>query len=186
LSISGNDAQTVQRKFKRAWHGQLQVRFIILTNELPNFADPTGVIGTRFMVLEFRTSFLGREDPHLIHKLLREASGILNLAIEGYARLRERKRFEQPNSAKQMAKALSTTPIKEFIADRCKLDRKKRVKASELYGEYRIWCEANGYKPNDAAQFGQGLRREAQVKSQRPRKDNPHRERFYVGIEVGF
>ena len=39
LSISGEDIQTIDRKFKEAWTGRLPTRFMILTNELP--ASPT-------------------------------------------------------------------------------------------------------------------------------------------------
>ena len=37
LSISGEDALTVDRKYRPPWTGPLGVRFLLLTNELPRF-----------------------------------------------------------------------------------------------------------------------------------------------------
>src|SRR5215472_9160659 len=38
LSITGEDTITIDRKFLPAWTGRLQVRFLILSNELPRLA----------------------------------------------------------------------------------------------------------------------------------------------------
>jgi putative DNA primase/helicase len=38
LSVSGEDGQTVDRKFLQPWSGQLSTRFVLMTNELPRFA----------------------------------------------------------------------------------------------------------------------------------------------------
>jgi hypothetical protein len=42
LSISGEDALTVDRKYRDPWNGRLGIRFLILTNELPRMADSSG------------------------------------------------------------------------------------------------------------------------------------------------
>ena len=44
LSITGEDSIDVDRKYKKAWTGQLQARFFVLSNELfQNCADaPAG------------------------------------------------------------------------------------------------------------------------------------------------
>jgi putative DNA primase/helicase len=50
----------------------------LTSNELPDFKDDTGVIATRFVILETPVSFFGREDPELESTLCGEWSGILN------------------------------------------------------------------------------------------------------------
>jgi hypothetical protein len=42
LSISGEDALTIDRKHRESWTGRLPTRFVVITNELPTFADTSG------------------------------------------------------------------------------------------------------------------------------------------------
>jgi hypothetical protein len=79
LSIIGEDVQEINRKNKPFWSGILRCRVLILSNELPDFKDDTGVIATRFIILLTSVSFLGREDNELEGKLRAELSGILEL-----------------------------------------------------------------------------------------------------------
>ncbi|MBI1204786.1 MAG: NTP-binding protein [Rhodopseudomonas sp.] len=93
LSISGEDAVTVDRKYLNAWTGRLGVRFLIMTNELPRLADASGALASRFVVLTMSQSFFGKEDRGLGNRLLGELAGILNWSLEGFRRLRERGYF---------------------------------------------------------------------------------------------
>ena len=58
LSIIGEDVQDINRKNKPYWSGILRLRVMILSNELPDFKDDTGVIATRFVILQTQVSFL--------------------------------------------------------------------------------------------------------------------------------
>src|SRR4029079_12881686 len=62
LSISGEDALTIDRKYRDAWPGRLVVRFLLLSNELPSISDAGGAIASRFIVLLLSRSFYGHED----------------------------------------------------------------------------------------------------------------------------
>ena len=42
--------------------GTLPTRFLLLSNELPELADASGAMASRFIVLTLRNSFYGRED----------------------------------------------------------------------------------------------------------------------------
>lgn len=90
LSISGEDAITVDRKFQAAWTGRFGIRFLIMSNELPRLSDASGALASRFLVLTMTNSFYGKEDLELANRLLAELPGILNWARGGYLRLRER------------------------------------------------------------------------------------------------
>src|SRR5262249_33341349 len=63
LSISGEDAQVVDRKYLDAVTTTLPVRFVVLTNELPRLSDASGALAGRMVVLRTTESFFGREDP---------------------------------------------------------------------------------------------------------------------------
>ncbi|MBA2425004.1 MAG: hypothetical protein H0V58_06560, partial [Actinobacteria bacterium] len=96
LSISGEDVLSVPRKFKPDWIGRLSTRFLILTNELPQLSDASGTIAGRFVILTMTRSFYDEEDPELTTKLVAEAPGIFNWALEGLDRLTDRGHFKQP------------------------------------------------------------------------------------------
>jgi P4 family phage/plasmid primase-like protien len=106
LSISGEDALTIDRKHIDAWTGRLPTRFVILTNELPRIADTSGALVGRLVTLVLVHSFYGREDPGLTARLLTELPGILNWALHGYRRLRQRGYFVQ---TRQRARGYRTT-----------------------------------------------------------------------------
>ena len=97
LSISGEDALTVDRKILESITCKLKTRIMLLTNELPRLLDSSGAFASRLIVLQLRESFYGREDHELIDKLLAELPGILVWAIEGWYRLHQRRRFLQPD-----------------------------------------------------------------------------------------
>jgi putative DNA primase/helicase len=121
LSITGEDAITIDRKYLSAWTGQLQARFIIISNELPRLADASGALASRFIVLVLINSFYGREDQSLIGRLLTELPGILNWAIVRWRRLTERGHFLQPRSALDAVRQLEDlgSPIGAFLRERC-------------------------------------------------------------------
>ena len=107
LSISGEDAITVDRKYREPWTGRLPARFVILTNELPRLSDSSGALASRFVALVLTRSFYGHENPLLTDELLAEAPGIFNWALDGLDRLTERGYFVVPTSARESIDALA-------------------------------------------------------------------------------
>src|SRR5262249_57368894 len=101
LRTSAESAHPTHRKPIAAWTGRLPTRFPILTNELPRISDTSGALVGRLIVLVLTRSFYGHEDPALTARLLTELPGILNWAVHGYRRLRQRGYFAQPASARQ-------------------------------------------------------------------------------------
>src|SRR5207249_5745980 len=141
-SISGEDLLTVDRKYKDAWIGRIPSRIVILTNELPRLGDMSGALAARFIIVQFRRSFLGEEDPGLTDALLTELPGILNWALDGLDRLTERGRFVQPESSKETMQELEdlASPMKAFLRDCCELDPTGEVAIEALYRAYERWC----------------------------------------------
>src|SRR5207302_8174966 len=92
-NISGEDETTVDRKYADPINVKLTTRFVILSNDLPRFKDPSGALANRFIILRFTLDILGREDTTLLAQLLEERPAILGWAVEGWRRLRERGRF---------------------------------------------------------------------------------------------
>lgn len=160
LSITGEDPQDVDRKFLPTISGiRLPVRFTIMTNELPNLADASGAIVRRMLLLEMTESFLGREDRKLDAKLSGELPGILNWAIEGWYRLRDRGHFVQTESGRMLLAEMEeiASPVTSFLAECCILERPLKVECGELYKAWCEWCKREGRLPGARALFGRQL-----------------------------
>jgi putative DNA primase/helicase len=185
LSISGEDAQTIDRKNLPPVTVKLYVRFILLTNELPKLSDSSGALPGRMVLLRLTRSWYGKEDTALTDRLLAELPGILLWAIEGWRRLRDRGRFIQPDAGKEMVGDLEdlASPVGAFVRDRCILEPGRRVSVEELFAAWKAWCEAKGRKePGTEQTFGRDLIAAfATLRKVRPR-DGEDRYRGYEGI----
>lgn len=188
LSISGEDGQTIDRKFLSPWDGRLGIRFIIMTNELPRLADASGALASRFIVLQMENSFFGKEDRGLRSRLLAELPGILNWALVGYARLRERGCLLQPESARDAIEELEAlgSPIATFVTDRCLVSAGLQCSVSRLFSEWKVWCETNGRRePGTVASFGRDLKAAVPgLKTKNLRDGCGGRSRHYEGIDI--
>jgi len=161
LSITGEDALSIERKNKTAVTRKLGVRFMVLTNELPRFTDSSTALARRFIILRIKNSFAGKEDPTLSDKLRGELPGILRYAIDGLVRLRERGYFRQPEAAKGLTDQMVeiSSPVSTFIEDECVIEDDAEVRAPSLYASWCEWCKTNGRVwVGDAATFGRDLR----------------------------
>lgn len=185
LSISGEDALTIDRKNLEPVTCTLPTRFVILTNELPRFTDSSGALASRMIVLRLTKSFLGSEDHQLTTRLLEELPSILLWSIIGWNRLRQRGYFEEPAASADMRQQLDdlTSPIKVFIRERCKVGSQYCVVRSDLYAAYKEWCEAVGRdRVEDNAGFGRALIAAVPSITGGQRRVNGEQMRFYNGI----
>lgn len=182
LCITGEDPITVDRKHLPAVTLPLSVRFMFLSNELPRFNDASGALAGRFLILKLTESFYGREDVKLTEKLFEELPGILNWAIEGWQRLRERGHFVMPASVTAVVQELEDlgSPVGAFVREECTVGVGQRVYIDDLYRAWRDCCERNGRKAIGSVHtFGRDLI--AAVPGIATRRNQQH-GRFYDGI----
>lgn len=183
LSISGEDALTIDRKYKDAWTGQLYVRFLILSNELPQIPDAAGALASRFVILMLTRSFFGQEDQALTDKLLIELPGILNWALAGLDRLRQRNYFKMPKASLAAIRQLEdlASPVQAFLRDWCDVtDPSANANVKDLYKAYRHWCEEYGMRVNNRIVFGRDLRAvQPQIGT-----GGRGKGRYYTGIQL--
>jgi putative DNA primase/helicase len=183
LSISGEDAITVNRKFRDQVTVRLPTRFMIISNELPAFGDASGAIASRFIITTLVKSFLGRENIHLEQQLLAELPGILNWALEGLDRI-SRQSFTVPKSSEEAVAALQdlVSPMSAFVRDLIdQSDPSCENLVDSIYQGYRAWASDNGIRPLTKQLFGRDLR--AVIPGLRTTQ--PHgQQRRYVGIRL--
>jgi putative DNA primase/helicase len=186
LQISGQDPVTIPRKNKAHWMGVLPSRIVILTNDIPHLPDASGVISTRFVPLVFEESFLGREDLDLFKKLLPEMPQIMNWALDGLRRLRERGQFVITEQGQEMMQKIKTAaaPHMDFFSEYLIEDPKGMVVKLTVYERYVEWCKVRGHKPCSHTQFCGRLERHFRLdktNTSQPRIDG-RQQRVWTGL----
>ncbi|WP_143058011.1 DNA primase family protein [Loktanella fryxellensis] len=141
LRITGEDRVSVNRKHRSAMEVTLRARFVVMTNEVPKFADRSGALVSRFIVLPMRQSFFGREDSGLTPALIGELPGILNWAMEGWRRVRANGRITQPEGGRDVALQMTdlASPIPAFVREWCEVGGGHRVAKDHLFTAFRAW-----------------------------------------------
>lgn len=181
LSISGQDALTLDRKNRTAWTGTMQARVMILSNELPKFGDASGAIASRFVILKLEESFLGREDIELEGRLRAELPAILKWALDGLVSLNASRRLHEPPAHLEAMQEMYdlVSPISAFLRDVCDTsDPNAVVPFAELYREYEAWCGENTRGVTNTARFS------ADLKSRVPGLKTDHRPRDEAGRKL--
>lgn len=145
-SITGADAIPVNRKYKGAFNGRLPGRITLAANNIPAFADDSGAMANRLLILPFNISFLGREDITLEARLLTELPGICNWAIEGLQRLRTRGRFTEPMASVSERQEImdQQAPLMAYVRECCELVGDSVTHTEQLYQFYKMWKTQEG------------------------------------------
>jgi len=187
LRITGEDDVSIERKYKESWQGKLPTRFIMASNEPPNFSDASAAITSRMIIFHFVKSFYGKEDFTLTERLETELPGILMWALDGLVSMRKRGRLIQPKSGMVLSSEMEemTSPITAFVEDCCIMEPTARVSKQDLFDRWRDWCDAQGRDhPGSQAMFGR------QFNAAHPEIQTEHsrlsgvRQRTYVGVRI--
>jgi putative DNA primase/helicase len=146
--ISGEPIQ-VERKYRDPFTVIPRAKVCWAMNELPRVADANSGLFRRVKVIAFPQLPEDERDPKIKHAIEQEGAGILNWALEGLWRLKERGHFEVPTGVEDATKQFrenNDVPAL-FIEDRCVQGADLKVQASQLYTEYKEWCFENGHRP---------------------------------------
>lgn len=188
LSITGEDAQTIDRKNREPVTLRLGARFVIMSNELPRLADNSGALANRFLIARLTKSYLGNEDLTLEARLVAEVPQIAAWALRGLARLRQRRRFVESRAAAELREELSdlASPISSFLRDWCRVDPTAEAECAELFAAWCAWCDEQGNRsPGTVQTFGRDLRAALPGVSTRNRRlDDDSRVRCYGGLAL--
>jgi putative DNA primase/helicase len=187
LSISGEDAQTIDRKHLKHVTTKLGVRFVILTNELPKLHDPSGALAGRLILLRLTRSWYGQEDTGLTERLLGELPGILLWSIKGLQRLRARGYFVQPESSRRLLADMEdlSSPVGAFVKECCEVGPHCEILVRDLFERWKQWGEEKGRKEHGTEQtFGRDLRAAVPQLEVRQPRSGEGRVRVYEGIRL--
>lgn len=186
LSISGEDALDIDKKFAHPITTKLQTRMMIVSNEIPRLTETSGALAGRMLLLRLTRSFFGEEDRSLTPRLMAEREGILWWAIDGWLRLRDRGYFIEPDSSVAMRNQLRelASPVGNFVDDTCKTGTTYQVECQELYKAWCQWCEESGRDATNIQTFGRDLAAHCANVEVKQLRLGASRVRYYVGIKL--
>ena len=158
--ISGEPLQ-VERKYRDPFTVIPRAKVCWAMNELPRVADANSGLFRRVKVVSFPGLPEEDRDPELKRHIEQEGAGILNWALEGLHRLKDRGYFDIPEGIQDATKQFRTNNDVPalFVEDRCAKGPEFQIQAARLYREYKYWCEENGHRPQSSTRLADDWRR---------------------------
>lgn len=155
-TLTGGDRMIVRhlnRDFFEFWP---QFKLALAVNNKPDIRGTDDGIWRRIHVVDWPVQIPKEErDLQLLDKLKAEAPGILNWILGGYAEYREIGLAPPPSVlAATQAYRSERDPIGDFLASCTIAEPTDRVRASELYEAYTLWCKVNAREPTSSNFFG--------------------------------
>jgi len=157
--VSG-DRITVERKGQNPFQIKNTARLMFSANEIPRSKDNSYAFFRRWIIIKFSQSFPEgdpRRDENLLSKITtpEEMSGLLNMALEGFARLCTNRRFSQPDSIIDELEKYKTDndTVKQFVPECCNIAEQAWSEKSKLYEAYKKWCSDGSFHPVTRQKF---------------------------------
>jgi putative DNA primase/helicase len=177
--ITGGDPITARALYGTYGTFKLDGKIWLMTNNLPTIQSRDHGIFRRLRVIPFNKKFAPEDqDKTLPNKLEVELSGILNWAIEGCLQWQT----EGLNPPQIILDQLDEyqqdmDSVGKYLDDNLVLQPDGKLKSSDLFTNYKEWCQSTGYTAEDDRGFKNALLRIDGV-SHKKRRDG----RYYEGL----
>lgn len=155
-----NDGRMQVRRMREdASDARFFARLTMAANELPELPDDGNALQRRTLALQFTESFVGKEDRSLPDKLAKEASGILNWALQGLDRLYRQGHFTIPDSSEELGRqfAMVASPLQQFVYECCEVGSAGFTMTETMYDCWRNWCKDRGVTAGMRMKFNHNL-----------------------------
>jgi P4 family phage/plasmid primase-like protien len=147
--ISEAKEATGQAKFKPDFNFIVRTIPMLLCNNVPSLADLSYGMLRRLMVIPFDRRFTGEDkDTTLFENIwAKEMPGVLNRALNGYARLIRRGHFDAPIAVNRATKLWveQANPVPAFVKEACIKRPDAKCLMKDLYTAFRQWAEQAGF-----------------------------------------
>lgn len=166
--LIAGERMVVSRKFMPPYTLHPTARLIFCANMMPRFTDSSDGISRRILPLRFDIQVPeAKRNPLLTRPAywrdLGELPAILNWAIEGLQRLRQRSNFSEATYIGQGIQELKVdiSPTIEFLRDHIisTEDPNDRLPLYQIITVYREWMEQNGFTPLNSRQLSREVQR---------------------------
>jgi putative DNA primase/helicase len=156
--ITGGDRISCRELYEKLFEYDPQFKLWLATNNPPNFSGGDFSISRRIYVIDFPMTF--ERDRGLQARLLKEAPGILNWAVQGYAEWK----LQGLNPPEEVMLATDSyrtenDSVGQFIEACCIRDEKAKETTRTLHQAYEEWCCESGLEPMPSNSFGKELKR---------------------------
>lgn len=153
--LTGGDVIRAEKKHKDSFDFTNAAKLSFSANEIPTTSDATSAFFDRWVIVRFPHKFRGtaaeRKNIGLqITTNPDEMSGVLNRALRGLARLRQKGEFTIGPAMRQAQAEFrrEADSAALFVSALATPDKAVRIRQGrELYERYRSWCDVNGHRP---------------------------------------
>ena len=182
--LTAGDAVEVDRKYKSPISFRMTQKQIYAANRVPEIDGTDDAFYRRWVHIRFPKTIPEEErERDLIEKLESELSGILNWALEGYARLMRKEKFTDELSIdekRELWKAHGHS-VDRFMQAQAERMSESELPKDKVYSAYEQFCEANNLSVERKQTFSKYLKRGYNITTSRPEM-NGERVRCYQGV----
>ncbi len=166
----------VSEKHQKQYLMTPTARVIVSANQYPKFNDATVGAVDRLCIIPFENYIPeDRRDPMLASKLLAEISGIMNWALDGLDRLKQRQHLPKVESISLQLKDYKeeSDSIFAYYLSHFSIGgmRESKLTVANLYPNYVNWCQDEGRFPKPKISFSRAF-------AALVREDDPNHERI--------
>ena len=160
------------------------------SNHKPKISDSNRAIWDRTRLFPFTVTISESEkDMAMGEKLKKEASGILNLILEGYKSwaLEGLKNVPKAMQEELYEYRIDEDPVRAFLTEKYDFEKGEPIPAGQLYSQYKKWASDNGIFEISNVLFGRALKNDFTDLGISWIENN--KGRFYLGLrkkEAGF
>lgn len=181
--ITSIDPFQVQEKYKAPETIKPSHTLCLFANHLPHVKTTDDGTWRRIIVIPFNAKIEKKSDIKNYSKYLFENAGgaILAWAIEGaqnYAR--NGFHLDIPDAVAEATENYrnSENLLEQFIEECCVREPNARVRARELYTQYKTWCEAGGMRCQSEKDFPKDMKRAGF------NDVSPKNKKYYIGLRI--
>jgi putative DNA primase/helicase len=156
-NIVGQDPMNIDRKYQSPLHNVvINAKIMLQSNEVPMLPNRGAGLSGKMLLLPFEVSFLKREDPELVDKLLDELPGIAAWAVQGALMLvgtSSQKRWPHVEAAEESERLyrMANNPMDHFLEDRFLPNPNGFVAGEIIWRQWRDWIQENDVRGQHVA-----------------------------------
>ena len=176
--LTGSDKVTARFLYQDEFEFKPQFKLWMATNHKPIIRGTDDGIWRRLVVIPFKVTIPDhKKDKRLTHKLKREASAILNWAVEGYLDWKQNG-LQEPVEVKEQRQSYRTEMdvVEAFLDELCERSDEGSILAKQAYEIYKDWAHENNQYLMSSTKFG----REMSKKFSKHKRSNI----YYKGVKL--
>ncbi|HEX5734118.1 MAG TPA: phage/plasmid primase, P4 family [Blastocatellia bacterium] len=165
IKLISGELVTVEKKFAHPYSFRSTVKILWAMNDIPRIGSPGSGLFRRVKIIKWPKLDPADVRESVKEQIKKEGPGILNWALDGLYRLRQRGHFYTPDEVQQASiefRESNDIPA-AFLAECCDVDTTGRsgfkTASRELYEAYKQWCLDNGHKPKSSTAIAEDWKR---------------------------